>query len=192
MCPHTKGPRLCRQSFDEKMPTLSKTQLWNDFNGMCFLCFCLHLASITFFEAAMKSKTSLEGVAHRVSLHCSIVNLLGLKCEGLWRCKAREMKCDLESLPWQHASSVPQSQGSWCTAAWRWSERVSVCRAVQYKSRKLLARPEKEEDGVWKQVLMHACVLDSFPNRLTSKWKQSWSDALTSSCLDLSLRLLAN
>lgn len=163
MCPHTKGPRLCRQSFDEKMPNLSKTQLWNDF------------------------KTSLEGVAHRVSLHRSIVNLLGLKCEGVKLGRWSE-KCDLESLPWQHASSVPQSPGSWCTAAWRWSERFSVCRAVQYKSRKLLARPEKEEDGVWKQVLMHACVLDSFPNTLTSKSK-TWSDALTSFCLDLSLRL---
>lgn len=168
MCPHTKGPRLCRQSFDEKIPNLSKTQLWK--------------------KLQWKAKPALKG-SPTVS-PCTAASWTSLAWR--WRCKAREMKCDLESLPWQHASSVPQSQGSWCTAAWRWSERVSVCRAVQYKSRKLLARPEKEEDGVWKQVLMHACVLDSFPNTLTSKWKQSWSDALTSSCLDLSLRLLAN
>ena len=147
-----------------------KTQVWNDFNGMSFLCFCLLLASITCFRSCNKKQNQpwrgrppcLPALQHREPPWPDQV-------WRLWRCKARwtAMRACLGSMLLLFLSlrvlGVLQPDDD--PNVFRFAER--------YKSRKLLLqpRPEKEEEGVWKQVLMHACVLDSFPNTLTSKRK---------------------
>ena len=91
MCPHTV-PKDQGYVVKEVPPVFDELKTCWTYQkpkyGMTSMA-CLSFVSVScllpspFFEAAIKSKTSLEGVAHRVSLHCSIVNLLGLtKCEG--------------------------------------------------------------------------------------------------------------